>query len=126
MKAKPLDVIVEGNAVWIAQSDAVVLKLDIEVSWAPIFPSESQAVRFAESGNILQAYKGHTAPVTTIALLDHPSGNLLVSGFSDKVRCRSRYSVGFRWLTLYLKFIKIWDTRVRSILVLATQISFVF
>ncbi|KAI9569051.1 WD40-repeat-containing domain protein [Boletus coccyginus] len=64
-----LDIHVEGNAAWIAENTHVAKKIDLE------------------SGNTLQIYKGHTAPVTCLAFFksDFPAvGRILITGSWDK------------------------------------------
>ncbi|KAL5533214.1 hypothetical protein ACEPAF_4990 [Sanghuangporus sanghuang] len=83
LPAKPLDVIIRGKEIWIGQSDATIRRIDLE------------------SASTLQVYKGHTAPVASIALLEESSntGNtelLLISGSWDKT-------------------VKIWNTKNKSI-----------
>ncbi|KAL5529300.1 hypothetical protein ACEPAG_5285 [Sanghuangporus baumii] len=84
LPAKPLDVIIRGNEIWIGQSDATIRRIDLE------------------SRSTLQVYKGHTAPVVSIALLEEPIASndtelLLISGSWDKT-------------------VKIWNTKNRSII----------
>ncbi|KAI6038438.1 WD40-repeat-containing domain protein [Pisolithus marmoratus] len=67
---KAIDVIVEGNTIWIAENTHVAKKIDLE------------------SGKILQIYRGHTAPVTCLGFYrdDHDTRGLqvLITGSWDK------------------------------------------
>ncbi|THH04696.1 hypothetical protein EW145_g5333 [Phellinidium pouzarii] len=80
---KPLAIQIKGSELWVAQSDHVVRKLDLE------------------SGAISQVYRGHTGPVTVLALLDDPIDKnappLLISGSWDKA-------------------VNIWDTKDKSLI----------
>ncbi|KAG9318250.1 WD40-repeat-containing domain protein [Chiua virens] len=63
-----LDIHIEGNEAWIAENTHVAKKIDLE------------------SGNTLQIYKGHTAPVTCLAFFkgSTTSGPVLLTGSWDK------------------------------------------
>ncbi|KAF7796869.1 hypothetical protein EIP86_008054 [Pleurotus ostreatoroseus] len=65
-----LDLHIRGDIAWIAENDAVIRKLNLE------------------TGKTLRLFKGHTAPVTTIAFYDKVKGSgdekLLISGSWDK------------------------------------------
>ncbi|KAJ3521598.1 hypothetical protein NM688_g8998 [Phlebia brevispora] len=81
-----LDLHIRGNVAWIAENAAVIRKVDLE------------------SGKTLQLFRGHTAPVTTIAFYNKVRGSgdekLLISGSWDKV-----------WTT-----VKIWDVETKRVL----------
>jgi len=61
---------VQGNEVWSADSDAVVRRIELE------------------TGKVLQTYRGHGGPVTTLALIPSPNNGgespYLASGSWDK------------------------------------------
>ncbi|TDL27266.1 WD40 repeat-like protein [Rickenella mellea] len=78
---KPLELIISDDHVWCAESGFVARKLDLE------------------SGKLLQVFKGHTGPVTTLQLFPSPQSNnpMLITGSWDKT-------------------IKIWDTKNKNIL----------
>ncbi|KAI6164200.1 hypothetical protein EDD17DRAFT_379958 [Pisolithus thermaeus] len=52
---KAIDVVVEGNAIWIVENTHIAKKIDLE------------------SGKILQIYRGHMAPVTLSSILSRGS-----------------------------------------------------
>ncbi|KAI1796015.1 WD40 repeat-like protein [Ganoderma leucocontextum] len=80
---KALAIEVRENVAWIAENTTVVRKLDLE------------------TGKTLQLFKGHTAPVTSLAFVDRVpgsgKGDLLVTGSWDKT-------------------IKVWDTQTKQVL----------
>ncbi|KAI5987553.1 WD40-repeat-containing domain protein [Pisolithus albus] len=67
---KAIDVVVDGNDIWIAENTHVAKKVDLE------------------SGKILQIYRGHTAPVTCLAFYrddrDTRGSQLLITGSWDR------------------------------------------
>ncbi|KAI8998774.1 WD40 repeat-like protein [Trametes punicea] len=67
---KALALEIRGNAAWIAENTTVVRKLDLE------------------TGKTLQLFKGHTAPVTSLAFVDRQPGSgkedLLISASWDQ------------------------------------------
>ncbi|PAV23553.1 WD40 domain containing protein [Pyrrhoderma noxium] len=70
LPGKPLAIRLRGNDLWVAQSDAVIRRIDLE------------------TGAIQQVYRGHTAPVTTLSITEDPSDPrappFLISGSWDK------------------------------------------
>ncbi|KAF8558477.1 WD40 repeat-like protein [Imleria badia] len=79
---KALDIHVEGNAAWIAENTHVAKKIDLE------------------SGNILQIYRGHTAPVTCLAFFKTDSAaarRVLITGSWDRA-------------------IKLWNTNTKALI----------
>ncbi|PIL23862.1 transporter [Ganoderma sinense ZZ0214-1] len=80
---KALALEVRGSVAWVAENTTVVRKLDLE------------------TGNTLQLFKGHTAPVTSLAFVDRVprsgKSDLLVTGSWDKT-------------------IKVWDTETKQVL----------
>ncbi|KAL9714983.1 hypothetical protein Ac2012v2_001643 [Leucoagaricus gongylophorus] len=83
LQGKALDLSIRNGVAWIAESTAVAKKLDLE------------------TGNILQIFKGHTAPVTTLAFCDKNPGTgdqkVLITGSWDKT-------------------IKLWDTDNKNLI----------
>ncbi|KAI0336384.1 WD40 repeat-like protein [Cubamyces sp. BRFM 1775] len=67
---KALAIQVRGNVAWIAENTTVIRKLDLE------------------TGKTLQLFKGHTAPVTSLAFVDRTPGSgkedLLITGSWDQ------------------------------------------
>ncbi|KAH9901245.1 WD40 repeat-like protein [Cubamyces lactineus] len=80
---KALAIQVRGNVAWIAENTTVIRKLDLE------------------TGKTLQLFKGHTAPVTSLAFLDRTPGSgkedLLITGSWDQT-------------------IRVWDVETKEII----------
>ncbi|KAI0670521.1 WD40-repeat-containing domain protein [Trametes maxima] len=80
---KALAIEVRENVAWIAENTTVVRKLDLE------------------TGKTLQLFKGHTAPVTSLAFVDRQPGSgradLLITGSWDKT-------------------IKVWDVETKELI----------
>ncbi|KAF9239668.1 WD40-repeat-containing domain protein [Melanogaster broomeanus] len=70
LAGKALDIKIEGNSAWIAENTHVAKKIDLE------------------TGSTLQIYRGHTAPVTCLALFENGrntnSRRVLITGSWDK------------------------------------------
>ncbi|KAL4065362.1 WD40-repeat-containing domain protein [Scleroderma citrinum] len=83
LAGKAIDILIEGNAAWIAENTHVAKKIDLE------------------TGNVLQIYRGHTAPVTCLAFYkddqDTRGTRMLLTGSWDKT-------------------IKIWNTESKTLL----------
>ncbi|KAF8123792.1 WD40-repeat-containing domain protein [Boletus edulis] len=92
LTGKALDIHIEGNAAWIAENTHVAKKIDLE------------------SGNILQIYKGHTAPVTCLAFFKSDpaaADRVLISGSWDKAS----------WtFNMYDCSIKLWNTDTKALI----------
>ncbi|KZT11436.1 WD40 repeat-like protein [Laetiporus sulphureus 93-53] len=80
---KALGIEIRGNNAWIAENTAVARKLDLE------------------TGKTLQLFRGHSAPVTSLAFFDRATGSgvdgILITGSWDKT-------------------IKLWDTETKECL----------
>ncbi|KAI6100480.1 hypothetical protein EV401DRAFT_2141490 [Pisolithus croceorrhizus] len=61
---KAIDVVVEGNAIWIVENTHIAKKIDLEVR--PLMQNSilNIIIDTQQSGKILQIYRGHMAPVT--------------------------------------------------------------
>ncbi|KAF9472775.1 WD40 repeat-like protein [Pholiota conissans] len=83
LPGKPLAIEIRNNVAWIADNTNVIRKTNLE------------------SGKILQIYKGHTGPVTSIAFCDRRPGSgdqeIIVSGSWDNS-------------------IKLWDTKTKEVI----------
>jgi WD40 repeat protein len=79
---------IRDGIAWVAENNAVVRKIDLEVCVATR-SSALKKMKFCKTGKSLSTFKGHTGPVTSLTFCDRQVGSgdkeILISGAWDKV-----------------------------------------
>lgn len=90
LSSKVLRVLVEGDTAWTAESGWQARSIDLKVSNVYI---TRYTRAYNQTGGTKRLFRGHTGPVTCVAIFPGPAGSLLFTGSWDKT-------------------IKVWDTTV--------------
>jgi WD40 repeat protein len=94
LPSKPLDIIVRGDDVWVAENGFVARRVDLVVR--ACVPVLALLDAFAQTGKTRASFRGHKGPVACLALHRLPDGRLLLfTGSWDKS-------------------IRIWDAKVHA------------